>query len=658
MYRDIGPYLAVVLCLGVSGCETHVCIEEATQCSDRTFQKCVNGAWANEACTYGCDPTDGCFGVCAPGNTECVGQTSEHTCNEAYQWGDAVECTDGCDNTTGECKDGASCTDGATKCSDHKFRKCVEGAWTVEEACKYACNETSGCYGVCKPNDTECVDRTSEHTCNEECEWGEAQECAHGCDDDTGKCLQYDGDSPPVIMPPAPPGGGKWNVLMIVVDDLNNWVTHLNGHPNARTPHIDRLAAQGMTFAHAYSPVPACNPTRAATLVGVRPWTSGVYWNRHPWHPILGDQVSLPQHFKGNGYKVLGTGKIFHGTGSDRPGYSSEYWTRYQDFDGSEGGPERLNGVSGVSDNMDWGPLDVGDDQMADYKRATWVVERLGNQHEKPFFIAVGFQKPHLEWKVPRHYFERFPLGDIVLPVTVSGDLDDVPPPGVNMAKPNKDHAHIVSAGKWKQAVQAYLATMAFVDEQIGRVLTALEQSAYNENTIVVLWSDHGWHLGEKEHWRKFALWEEANHIPFIVSVPGFTPVGSVCDYPIDMMSLYPTLVELTGLPAVETEGVSLLRLLHGPQSPWEHPAVMTYGRGNHAVRTARWRYIRYDNGDEELYDHDVDPHEWTNLAGNPSTASIREELRQWLPESEAPNAHEKIAFVDGENADDYDYDE
>jgi arylsulfatase A-like enzyme len=245
-----------------------------------------------------------------------------------------------------------------------------------------------------------------------------------------------------------------------------------------------------------------------------------------------------------------------------------------------------------------------------------------------------------MPWQVPRKYYDLYPLDKIAMPTVPEDDLNDIPPAGVQMARPGGDHAKMLETGNWRYAVQAYLASITFADAQVGRVLDALKASPYAGNTIVCLWGDHGWHLGEKHHWRKFSLWEEATRAPLIISAPGVTQPGSVCARPVDFLSIYPTLADLSGLPAREgLDGVSLMPLLKDPQAAWERPAITTHGRGNHGVRSERYRYIRYADGSEELYDHAADPAEWKNLAGDPRLAEVREELAAWLPKQEARNA-------------------
>jgi arylsulfatase A-like enzyme len=270
---------------------------------------------------------------------------------------------------------------------------------------------------------------------------------------------------------------------------------------------------------------------------------------------------------------------------------------------------------------------------MGDYKATQWAIDKLMHPGDKPMFLALGYIKPHLPWYIPKEYFDRFPLESIQLPVVTATDLSDVPAAGRKMANPDGDHAAVVKGKQWHKGVQAYLATISFLDDQVGRLLTAIEASPRGKNTIVVWWTDHGWHLGEKEHWRKFALWEEATRTSFAIMVPHVTKPGARCSAPVDYTSIFPTLCELTGTSApVENQGPSLVPLLNNVDAPWKHVAVCTHGRGNHAARDSRYRYIRYADGSEELYDHQSDPHEWQNLADRDDLITIKQRLGQAFP--------------------------
>lgn len=421
------------------------------------------------------------------------------------------------------------------------------------------------------------------------------------------------------------------NVLFIAVDDLNHWVGHLGRHPQAKTPNIDRLAAGGVSFTKAYCTAPACNPSRASLMSGQRPTSTGCYLNGQNWRPGISEDKLLNSHFFEAGYRVYGAGKIYHGA-ADRGGK----WTDY--FDGKGGGltlhpSAKDDGVGGIK----FGPLANSDEEMPDYGVVTYCLDRLAEESDKPFFLACGLVKPHMPFSVPKKWFDLFPLESIELPPHREDDLADVPPAGVKMAGPQGDHAAIVSSGRWKEAVQAYLATIAFADDQIGRLLDGLDRSPHRDNTIVCLWSDHGWSLGEKSHWRKFALWEEPTRTVYIWKVPGLTPAGVRCDWPVDYSSVYPTLASLAGLTLPgHLDGYDITPLLGDPAADWDQPAITTHGRGNHSVRFGDWRYIRYADGSEELYDQATDPLEYTNLAGEAAQAEVKADLATYLPKEEA----------------------
>jgi arylsulfatase A-like enzyme len=440
----------------------------------------------------------------------------------------------------------------------------------------------------------------------------------------------------------------KPNVLFIAIDDMNDWIGVLGGHPQARTPNLDRLAARGVLFTHAYTAAPACNPSRASLMTGIAPYRSGVYLNSQPWRPPLQDAATLPQHLRKFGYSVMGSGKIFHGAYPDPPSWDL-YWPSQKKNKPDDPEP-KVRPVNGIpkAGHFDWGPVTEATEDMGDYKVAEWISGQLEKKHDKPFFLACGMFKPHLPWYVPQKYFDEFPLEKIELPTFNADDLADIPKGGLKMAKPQGDHANVVKYQQWKQAVQGYLASIRFMDEQVGRVIDALDKSDYKDNTIVVLWTDHGWHLGEKEHWRKFALWEEATRTPLMWvipkglsdALPAGTKAGVRVDHPVSLLDIYPTLVELTGVgPNHALMGDSLVPLLEDPKADFRGATVMTYGRNNHAVRTAEYRYIRYADGGEELYDHRDDEYEWKNLAKDPRYEEVITGLRKWIPSENAEDA-------------------
>ena len=427
----------------------------------------------------------------------------------------------------------------------------------------------------------------------------------------------------------------KPNVLFIAVDDLNHWVGHLKRNPQTVTPNLDRLASWGVSFANAYCAAPACNPSRAALMSGMRPSTTGIYHNRDDYKPQIKPEQTLNSHFRANGYRVTGAGKIYHGGGGRL--------TEWDDYGKRQ--PTKNDGAFEKEEvgALKWAMLKGGDDAVNDYHTVSYCIDELNAKHDKPFFLACGIFRPHLPWNVPKKYFDMHPLDAIKLPPHDPNDLNDVPPAGKKMARPNGDHKSVLEAGAWKRLVRAYLASVSYADAQLGRLLDAVEKSPLRDNTIIVLWGDHGWHLGEKSHWRKFALWEEATRAPLIWVVPGTTPKGQISRRTVDFMSIYPTLCDLADLPQPEhVEGLSIRALLKDPTSPWGQPALTTHGFKNHALRNEGWRLIRYADGSEELYDEAADPLERVNLAATPEHAEVKANLARWLPTADTPKIPRK----------------
>ena len=442
------------------------------------------------------------------------------------------------------------------------------------------------------------------------------------------------------------------NVLFIAIDDLRDWVHYLGVNPQVKTPNLDRLAARGVAFTRAYCASPLCNPSRTALLSGLRAGSTGVYGNGIDWRKVVpAAATTLPLHFKNNGYYVAGAGKIFH----DSFRRDSD-WNEYLPKGGvgdeddhldkmlKKGGHSNIYLIAPDVSNISIGPIAGGDDALEDYHSVSYIIKKLGEKHDQPFFLACGLHKPHLPWTVPQKYFDLYPLDSIILPKILETDLDDVPPIGVQFAH-RQEHDAIVRNGKWKAAVQAYLATITYSDTMIGRLLDGFVKSGHADDTIICCWSDHGWHLGEKLHWHKSTLWEEATRAPHIWVVPGLTKAGSSCGRTVDYMNIYPTLTELCGLPTPQhVQGVSIKALLADPAAAWDRPAITTHQFSNHTVRTERWRYIHYADGGEELYDHEKDPLEWTNLAKDSQYTAIKADLAQWLPKEnkETPSGGEK----------------
>ncbi len=452
------------------------------------------------------------------------------------------------------------------------------------------------------------------------------------------------------------------NVLFLAVDDMRDWVNCLGGYEGAvHTPNIDRLAKRGMLLTNAHCASPKCAPSRAAIMTGLRPSTTGLYDNGHWWLPNLPEVVTIPVHFHNHGYRVVGAGKIYHHTAGNNPPYQwddffrltfrNDPWFRGAklNYPWSKSGPYPqgfpLGGVRGLGHENDWGSLGIPEGQYDDTLTANYAVRFLGQKQDRPFFLACGLFRPHLPWYVPRKFFDLYSLDAIRLPQVRENDLDDLPAEGQKLARARRsDFLTIRDADRWKHAIRAYLASISYADEQLGRVLDALDSSGKAADTVIVLWSDHGWHLGEKGHWHKSTLWEEATRVPLVISVPGYRP--GVCERPVSLLDLYPTLNELCGLAAIKShDGVSLTPLLRNPRTMWNRPAVIEFKRGNAAVRSDRYRYIRYADGGEELYDHRTDPHEWNNLAGSAEHAAIKTELADWIAKRWAEPAPTKSAF-------------
>lgn len=476
----------------------------------------------------------------------------------------------------------------------------------------------------------------------------------------------------PLAVTPALPAAGvlanaRPNVLMIAVDDMNDWVGHLGGHPDAKTPHLDALARRGLLFSNAHVPAPVCNPSRVAIMTGRNPGSTGIYGNDVRWHEVLPGIASIPQHFKAHGYRVLGGGKVNH----HMPGFNRRSdWHEYFDqvFDShyqaqlARGDDMRqfawppgfpLNGLPAVralarppqnANEFDWGPWDARDEEMGDGQMVEWAARFLERPPAQPFFLATGIYRPHLPFYAPRKYFDLYPPETITLPPVKADDLDDLPAGGQRMAADRREDLELVmAAGKYRELLQAYLAGISYGDALVGRLIAALDAGPAARNTIIIFWSDHGWHLGEKQHLHKFTLWERSTRVPFLVIAPGITQPNTKTARPAGLIDLFPTLNELCGLPAVpKLDGRSLVPLLKDPQRAWDRPALTTHGQGNHALRSERWRYIRYVDGGEELYDHATDPHEWTNLAGKPEFAAVKAELVKSLPRTDAPTLSKK----------------
>lgn len=443
------------------------------------------------------------------------------------------------------------------------------------------------------------------------------------------------------------------NVLFIAVDDLNDWNNILKGHPQARTPNYDKLASKGMVFTNAHCAAPACGPSRAAIMSGIRPSTSGNYFNSQSFtkNPLLNSSVTLPEFFQQNGYSVYGSGKLYHD-----PHFNNELQGRgfdeyYPKMNKSR--PDdplkfsRERPLSGIvfekQEWWDWGPYhpDITLAETGDWKVAQWAKEKLlGGELKEPFFMGVGLYRPHLPFYAPQKYFDLFPIQDIQLPEGYKdNDLNDIHGEGLKMGISGNRHKSILKAGQWKPAIQAYLACIAMMDDCLGQVIEALEGTGFADNTIIVLWSDHGYQLGEKEKWAKFTLWERSTRVNMIWVVPDVTNAGTVCEKPVNLLDLYPTLASLAGAtpPKNQLEGNDLSALLKNPDWRWDKTSLTTNGYKNYSLRSQHYRYIIYADGTEELYDHRKDKWEWDNLAENAEYSKVKKTLRKGMPDQHVP---------------------
>ena len=501
------------------------------------------------------------------------------------------------------------------------------------------------------------------------------------------------------LVPSAP---SKPNVLLIVCDDLNDYVGHLGGHAQARTPHMDALARSGVSFRRAYCQDPICAPSRASLFTGIYPFRSGDFTFK-PWFefPVFQNSRTLMEHFRANGYHVVGSGKLMHhhrASDWDEFPYKADYGPFAYDGKAQVGHPsvpEPFRSIGpvdgsfapledvpfGGKDGKGWiygawsktvQPLryvsDDNRDPTPDERNAKWAADRIGQfareKDGKPFLLAVGFIRPHTPMYAPKRYFDLFPLKSLQLPVNKPDDQADThyrdlftdEIKGIHYYRTLGQSYPTIEDGL-KAFLQAYLACVAAVDDCVGTVVEAIDKSPFKDNTIIIMTADNGWNMGQKEYLFKNSPWEESCRVPLIVRAPGVTKSGGMAEQPVGLIDIYPTLVDLCGLKGDTVknsggrplDGHSLRPFLAEPKAmKWDGPEGVpsTVFAGEHAktklapgdetnpskqhwsLRTLRWRYVRYNDGQEELYDHDADPHEWTNLADKPESAATLEAFR------------------------------
>jgi arylsulfatase A-like enzyme len=445
----------------------------------------------------------------------------------------------------------------------------------------------------------------------------------------------------PLVLADLP---NRPNVLFIAIDDQNDWIGAMGGHPLAKTPRMDALARSGTLFLNAHCQAPLCNPSRTSLMTGLRSTTTGIY-GLTPWFrnlPEWRDRVTLPQHFQSHGYRTYVTGKIHHGSAGNAQQRQKEF-----DVWGPGGGigakpSAKLIGPTPMGNNplMDWGVFPHRDEDKGDYQIASWTIQQIEQASaEQPFFIATGFFLPHVPCYATQAWFDLYPDDDSVLPTIKTDDRNDTPRFSwyLHWELPEPRLKWVQENQQWRNLVRSYLASTSFVDAQIGRILDALKASGKADNTVVVLWGDHGWHLGEKGITGKNTLWDRSTRVPLIFAGPGVS-AGGRCQKPAELLDIYPTLIELCGLPPREDlEGISLGPQLRDATAHRERPAITSHNQGNHGIRSQRWRYIRYADGSQELYDMQSDPHEWTNLIDQPGMSDVIAQHRKWLPKIDAP---------------------
>lgn len=435
----------------------------------------------------------------------------------------------------------------------------------------------------------------------------------------------------------------KPNILFIAIDDLNDMIKILDEQAITITPNLDRLAKQSTVFKRAYASSTLCNPSRFSLLTGLRPSRTGVYLNTTNSLLVEKKYRNIMTYFRDNGYKTIGVGKIFHGTQNQESA-----WDEYYSY--KKNALAKKNTITKWP--VIWGEVDEKFIDKRDKNITIKSTEILARDFSKPTFMAVGFHNPHLPWYYSEEEFKLYPLDKIKKPRFPEYDLDDVPKPAKKLAiqfnplSPGNYHEQVIREGEWKHAIQSYLTGITRVDKELGNILDALEKNPENKNTIIVLWSDHGYHLGEKKHWNKHALWEKTTHVPLLVSMPEdrlnekFS--GKVCNQVVSLLDIFPTLIDLAKLPKLNyLQGRSFAELLEDPNTKWSHQAITTMGYKNHSIRTDRWRYIRYKNGSEELYDFKFDPNEFYNIAKLKSLRKLKRSFAKALPKKNVREVRE-----------------
>ncbi|MCA9191941.1 MAG: sulfatase [Planctomycetales bacterium] len=424
------------------------------------------------------------------------------------------------------------------------------------------------------------------------------------------------------------------NIVFIAIDDLNDWIGCLAGHPQVQTPNLDRLASRGCLFRNAHCQVPVCMASRVSVFSGKLASTTGCYEFNADFHQAttLESDLPIPLLFKRNGYMTLGGGKLLH---SGFKGRVAESF----DVNLTQGrNPTPSQPMNWPVKVWDYGAFPESDEEMGDYQLAEKAAEFLMQEQDKPFFLATGFHRPHVPLLVPPKWFDLYDRDTLMLPEVPDDDMDDIPISDITRQQAiAPKHSEVVRSGKWRDFVHSYLACISFVDHCVGVVADAALDGPNGGNTLIVLWSDHGWHLGEKQHWAKRTLWEESTRTPLIFAGKG-VPQGATCDATVGLVDIYPSLIDIAGLNAPQRfDGQSLAPFLNDPNQKSDRAVLCTWLPNNHVVIQNNWRYIHYKEGTEELYDLSVDPGEFKNLANDPDKEPIKRQLASFLPAVNAP---------------------
>lgn len=464
------------------------------------------------------------------------------------------------------------------------------------------------------------------------------------------------------LAPCVPLQAAQPNVLMIAIDDQNDWIGCMGGHPQVQTPHLDALAARGTLFTNAHCQAPLCNPSRASLMTGLRPSTTGIYGLQPGFRQVEATKhhVTLPQELMKAGWFTFTCGKIYHDGSMNRRGKApvADLPPEFDEWGEAPGMPKPPQpiaklAIKGRHPAMDWGVFPERDEEQADWKIADAAIAKLQTvPKNKPWFISCGFRLPHVPCYASQKWFDLYPMDTLQMPPVKEDDRADLPKFAdyLHWMLPEPRLKTLQDLDEWKPLVRAYLASVSFMDSQAGRVLDALARSGQLDNTIVIVWGDHGWHLGEKAITGKNTLWERSTRVPFIWAGPGVAQ-GAKCARPAELLDIFPTLLDLCALPArTDLDGHSLAPQLKDADAPREWPAITTHNQGNHTIRTEKWRYIRYADGSEELYDEQADRNEWKNLAKEPDFAEVKAQLAKWLPKKDvpaAPNSKSRVLTYD-----------